>query len=123
MCQRMNEKIETGRPELHPIPIKSPWYHLGMDFVGPISPPSLTGNRYILTISDYFTRFGWAKALPTKEAEGVVSALKEVCTINLIISNSIIYILLSFFFVALLFDGNSICDNHGPRKELIKNCM
>ena len=65
----MNKKIETGRPELHPIPIKSPWYHLGMDFVGPVSPPSLTGNRYTLTISDYFTQFGWAKALPTKEAE------------------------------------------------------
>jgi len=74
----MNKKIETGRPELYPIPIKSPWYHLGMDFVGPISPPSLTGNRYILTISDYFTRFGWAKALPTKEAIGVVAALKEL---------------------------------------------
>ena len=27
VCQRMNKKIETGRPELHPIPIKSPWYH------------------------------------------------------------------------------------------------
>ena len=76
-----------------------------------------TGNRYILTISDYFTRFGWAKALPTKEAEGVVSALKEVCTINFIISNGIMYILLSsFLFIALLFDGNSICDNHGPRE-------
>ena len=74
----MNKKIETGRPELYPIPIKSPWYHLGMDFVGPISPPSLTGNCYILTISDYFTRFGWAKALPTKEAIGVVAALKEL---------------------------------------------
>ena len=53
------------------------WYVL---IIGPISPQSLCGNRtgYILTISDYFTRFGWAKALPSKEAEGVVSALKEV---------------------------------------------
>ena len=59
----MNKKNETGRPELHPIPIQSLWYHLGMDFVGPTSPPSLTGNHYILTLSDYFTWFGWAKAL------------------------------------------------------------
>ena len=43
-----------------------------MDFIGPISPQSLSDNRYTLTISDYFTRFGWAKALPLKEAEGVV---------------------------------------------------
>ena len=49
-----------------------------MDFIGPISPPSQSGNRYILTISDYFTKFVWAKALPTKEAVNVVSALREV---------------------------------------------
>ena len=46
----MNKKIEKGRPELNPIPVKSPWYHLGIDFVGPISPPSSEGNRYILTV-------------------------------------------------------------------------
>ena len=60
------------------MPVKSPWYHIGIDFVGPISPPSISGNSYILTVSDYFTRFGWAKALPTKEAVNVVQALREV---------------------------------------------
>ena len=74
ICQRMNKKLNTERPELHPIPVKSPMYHIGIDFVGPISPTSLTGNRYILTVSDYFTRFRWANALPTKEARNVVSA-------------------------------------------------
>ena len=74
----MNKKLTSERPELHPIPVKSPWYHLGMDFVGPISPPSRSGNRYILTLSDYFTKFACAKALPTKEAVNVVSALREV---------------------------------------------
>lgn len=71
----MNKKIEIGRPELNPIPVKSPWYHIGMDFIGPISPTSTAGNRYILTISDYFTKFTWA---PTKEASGVVRALRQV---------------------------------------------
>ena len=71
----MNKKIEKGRPELNPIPVKSPWYHLGIDFVGPISPPASEGNRYM---SDYFTKFSWAHALPTKEASGVVAALRQV---------------------------------------------
>ena len=53
-------------------------HHLGMDFVGPISPTSTSGNHFILTISDYFTKFAWAKALPTEEAAGVASSLKEV---------------------------------------------
>lgn len=74
----MNKKIDRIRPELHPIPVKSPWYHLGMDFVGPISPVSSLGNRFILTVTDYFTKFGWAKALPTKEAINVIHALREV---------------------------------------------
>ena len=34
------------------------WYHLGMDFIGPLSPPSLSRNRFILTISDYQVRLG-----------------------------------------------------------------
>ena len=74
----MNKKIATERPELHPVPVKSPWYHIGMDFVGPITPASSTGNRYILAVSDYFTKFAWAKALPTKQAVPVVAALREV---------------------------------------------
>ena len=105
----MNKKNETGRPELFPIPIKSPWYHLGMDFVGPITPPSSAGDRYILTISDYFTRFGWAKEFPTKEAKEVVAALKEV-SINVLLGGKMIYS--HSLYLALLSDGNSVCDNN-----------
>ena len=72
----MNKKLDIVRPELYPVPVKSPWYHVGMDFVGPISPTSRCGNRYILTISDYFTKFTWAKALPT--TVNVINSLKEL---------------------------------------------
>ena len=58
-CLRMNKKIDTIRPELHPVPVKSPWYHLGIDFIGPISPLSASGNS-----SDYFTKFAFARAHP-----------------------------------------------------------
>ena len=72
----MNRKIDRERPELHPVAVKS---HLGIDFIGPISPVSRSGNRFILTVSDYFTKFAYACALPTKEASGVVASLKQVC--------------------------------------------
>jgi hypothetical protein len=49
-----------------------------MYFVGPVSPPSSSGNKYILTISDYFTKFSFARALPTKEAFNVVDTLRQV---------------------------------------------
>ena len=48
-------------PELHPIPVVAPWHHIGIDFIGPISPQSTKGNYYILTISDYFSK--WVEAL------------------------------------------------------------
>ena len=75
VCQRINKRLNWEHPEL---PVKSPMYHTGINFVGPISPISSSGNWYILTVSDYFIRFGWAKALLMKEANNVVSALKEI---------------------------------------------
>ena len=74
----MDAKVVVERPEMHPADVKCPWCQLGMDFIGPISPPAQSSNCYILTISDYFTKFAWAKAMPTKEASVVVTAVHEV---------------------------------------------
>ena len=78
VCQKVNPKLTTKTPELHPIPVKSPWFHVGIDLIGPINPTSITGNRYILTISDYFSKFVDAVALPDKFASGVVKSLYKV---------------------------------------------
>ena len=66
------------RLELHPLPVKTAWYHTGMDFIGPISPTTHNENQFILTMYDYFTKFGRTKALPTKEAVNVITALQQV---------------------------------------------
>eukprot|EP00731_Ephydatia_muelleri_P020664 Em0013g391a len=74
----MNRKLTTGVPELHPIPVKAPWYMVGIDFIGPLSPVAKDGSRYILTISDYFTK--WVEVVPTvnKMASTVASSLFKV---------------------------------------------
>lgn len=74
----MNKKLTSGAPSLNPIPVKSPWYHVGIDFIGPLSPTSLDGCRYIFTLSDYFTK--WVEAVPTanKEATTVAEVLFKV---------------------------------------------
>ena len=78
----MNRKLTTGVPELHPIPVKAPWYMVGIDFIGPMSPVAKDGSRYILTISDYFTK--WVEVVPTvnKMASTMASSLFKVsmCT-------------------------------------------
>ena len=75
----MNPKVTTERPQLsYSCEISNVSYHVGIDFVGTISPTTKNGNRFIPTMTDYFTKYGWAKALPSKEATNVVSSLKEV---------------------------------------------
>lgn len=60
------------------MPVKDPWYHLGIDYIGPISPISNNGNRYILTICDYFTKWVEAVPLPSKHATVTANALFKV---------------------------------------------
>ena len=40
MCQRVNAKLVTMPTELYPVPVHSPWHHVGIDFVSPDSPMS-----------------------------------------------------------------------------------
>ena len=72
--------MNTITPKLHSIPVKSPWYHIGIDFVGPVKKSS-KGNTYILTISDYCTKLAYAVALPTKTASATAEALFKVYAI------------------------------------------
>ena len=74
----MNGKLPLVRPELHLVAVKAPWQHLGIEFVGPLAVPSLSGNRYILTCSDYCTKWVEAFATPTKSARHTALALFKV---------------------------------------------
>ncbi len=59
------------------------WAQVGMDLVSPL-PLTPRRNRYIITLTDYFSKWAEAAALPDKSAHGVarfiysVSAL--ICT-------------------------------------------
>ena len=49
--------------------IDSPFDPVAIDLIGPINPTSDRGNRYILTLVDYGTRYPEAVALPRIETE------------------------------------------------------
>ena len=57
ICQRVNSKMNIAMPELHPIPVVSPWYHLGIDVLGPFYIYTHPKQGSILTIADYFSTF------------------------------------------------------------------
>ena len=77
MCQRGNRKMAQTYSELHPIPVKSPWYHIGIDFIGPIT-TSNNGNNLILTISDYCTKWVEAVAMNNKSTSLTAASLFKV---------------------------------------------
>ena len=87
----MNHKLTTGVPQLHPISVKAPWYMIGIDFIGPVSPEAEDDSKYILTVSDYFTE--WVEAIPTIDNKAVTVAavlFKASCCIMRIQHNTII---------------------------------
>ena len=74
-----NDQLKKATDELHPIPVVSLWYHVGMDLVK--MPVSKSGNNYLLTVMDYFTKWPHAVPIPDKSARTVASALYNICMV------------------------------------------
>ena len=62
MCYK-SAKTPLGNMPL----IEAPFHRVVVDQIGPIAPKSDKGNRYILTIVDYGTRFPEAVAFKTSD--------------------------------------------------------
>ena len=74
----MNRKLTTGVPQLHPVAVVSPWHHIGIDFIGPLHPTADDGSKFILTVSDYFSKYVEAIPTPDKCSSRVASLLYKV---------------------------------------------
>ena len=76
-------KFHTYRSDLtsaalHPIRVESEaWHQLGMDLVGPLH-TTPRGDKYIMTITDYYTKWAEAEPLKDKTAASVSSVLYTV---------------------------------------------
>ena len=62
----VSHKMTKQRLELHSIP--------GTNLVGPL-PETVCGNKYIVTVTDYFSKWPEAAPLPNKAAGGVADFL------------------------------------------------
>ena len=57
-CQRTTPRDKVSKLPLGQMPlIDTPFQRVAVDLVGPINPPTEIGNRYILTLMDYATRY------------------------------------------------------------------
>lgn len=53
------------------------WKQVGADLIGPM-PTTPRGNKYIITLTDYFSKWAEAAALPDKSAKGVAKFIYKV---------------------------------------------
>jgi hypothetical protein len=62
-CQKFSGKQQLKSLPLKPVLASRPFQQWGLDFIGEIHPPSSGQHRWILTATDYFTK--WIEAIPT----------------------------------------------------------
>jgi hypothetical protein len=65
-CQLFEGKMKLFPLPLKPISVDAPFQQWGLDFIGEIHPPSSGHHRWILTATNYFTK--WIEAVPSRQA-------------------------------------------------------
>ena len=78
-CQRMGPLRNST--QVKPIMSLQPFDLMGMDFLGPISPASKSGAKYILLMVDYFSRYLFAQAVERATGAVVVDFLRRVSNV------------------------------------------
>ncbi|KAJ1159403.1 hypothetical protein NDU88_012069 [Pleurodeles waltl] len=76
ICQASGKTGGTPKAPLIPLPVVGvPFERVGVDIVGPLDPPTASGNRFILVVVDHATRYPEAIPLRTTTAPAVAKAL------------------------------------------------
>jgi hypothetical protein len=79
-CARTKPRFFTARShDNHLIKALHCLDRLNIDFKGPL--PSVSKNRYLLTVVDEYSRFMWAYACPDMESKTVIKCLTQMFTI------------------------------------------
>uniref|UniRef100_A0A3B1J522 Integrase catalytic domain-containing protein n=1 Tax=Astyanax mexicanus TaxID=7994 RepID=A0A3B1J522_ASTMX len=72
-CQ-LNDPMKTGTPVLHSIKVKAAWEVIGLDLIGPLRETGQK-NKYVLTMTDLYTKWVVAEPLQNKTATEVSAAI------------------------------------------------
>ena len=75
-CVQKQKPLKSNRAPMKVYNVGAPMERIAMDIMGPL-PISNRGNKYILCVGDYFTKWTTAIALPNQEAHTVATALIE----------------------------------------------
>jgi transposase InsO family protein len=77
ICQKASGRLQKPAFPLQPVSVDSPFQQWGLDIIGPINPPSSQQHNFIITTTDYFTRWSEATALRTVNTSQVIAFLNS----------------------------------------------
>ena len=101
-CQTSSGRQRKSAFPLQPVNIEQPFEQWGLDIVGEISPQSSKQHKYILTATDYFTK--WVEAIPLKttNSEGIIEFIDQFIITRFGVPNALV------FYNASYFSGNAM---------------
>ena len=84
-CSRCDYKLKSPNEPLTPINVVAePWFKVGIDLCQPKFPSS--GYKYILTVTNYFTKYIEARPLKWKSAEETEKGCSQYTTDRVLLS-------------------------------------
>jgi len=77
VCQIHADFVHQPPEMLHPTIATWPFEAWGIDVIGPISPPSIRGHRFIVVVTDYFSNWTETVLLAEVKMINVISFIKH----------------------------------------------
>ncbi|CAF5188296.1 unnamed protein product, partial [Rotaria sp. Silwood1] len=71
LCQQYKSNNQKPGGLMKPIIVSEPWHTVGIDITGPL-PKTRRGNRFILVVVDYFTK--WVELFPLQSIKSTIIA-------------------------------------------------
>eukprot|EP00253_Pinus_taeda_P008509 PITA_08509 len=103
-CQVSSGRQRKPTFPLQPVNIDQPFEKWGLDIIGEITPQSSKQHNYILTATDYFTK--WVEAIPLKTTnfEGIIEFIDQFIITRFGVPNSLVSYNPSYFSGNAMFD-------------------
>ena len=97
VCYRSGGKLSKSARPLQPVTISDPFEQWGIDVIGEINLNSSLQHQYILTATDYFTR--WVEAIPLRKVneDAVINFLQENIMTRFGVPISLVFDIASYF--------------------------
>eukprot|EP00253_Pinus_taeda_P009085 PITA_09085 len=103
-CQTSSGRQKKSAFPLQPVNIEQPFEQWGLDIIGEITPNSSKQHKYILTATDYFTK--WVEVIPLKttNSEAIIEFINQFIITRFGVPNALV------FYNASYFSGNAMFD-------------